>query len=266
MDFSGYFDFDNENERPLERLAPNGGYTGILRTIGCVGDSLSSGEFESLTPSGEKGYHDMFDFSWGQFMARDCGCKVYNFSRGGMTAKEYMQSFAEENGFWADDKLCRAYILALGVNDIINAGMPVGDIGDIDFADWRRNKETFASYYAAIVQRLREKQPDARFFFVTMPKTENGSPCPAHTALLYRFTEVFPHSYVIDLDRWAPAHDAAFRARFYLGGHLNAAGYLLTARQMESYIDYIIRHNSDDFMQIGFVGTPWRNCAAPGAD
>ena len=76
-------------------------------------------------------------------------------------------------------------------------------------------------------------------------------------------TELFPHSYVIDLDAYAPPHDAAFRQRFYLGGHLNAAGYLLTARQMESYIDYIIRHNSDDFAQIGFVGTPWRNDGAP---
>ncbi len=262
MDFSSYFDFENENERPLERFAPGGGYTAILRTLGCIGDSLASGEFESTQPDGSRGYHDRYEYSWGQFIARDCGLKAYNFSRGGMTAQEYMESFAEANGFWDDDKLCEAYIMALGVNDIINAGRPVGDVSDIDLSDWRNNKPTFAGHYAAIVQRLREKQPKARFFFVTMPKDENGSRSPAHTALLYDLTKIFEFSYVIDLDRYAPVHDAAFRSRFYLGGHLNAAGYLLTARQFESYIDYIIRRHPDDFTQIGFVGTPWHNGTA----
>ena len=31
-----------EAELPLERLVTDGGFCGILRTIGCVGDSLSS--------------------------------------------------------------------------------------------------------------------------------------------------------------------------------------------------------------------------------
>lgn len=261
MDFTAYFDFKNKDEHPLNRLVPDGGYTAVLRTIGCIGDSLSSGEFESTLPGGEKGYHDMFEYSWGQFLARMSGCTVYNFSRGGMTAREYMESFAAEKGFWEKDKLCRAYILALGVNDIINAHMPVGTADDICREDWRKNRKTFAGYYAAIIQRLREMQPDARFFFVTMPQDENGPRCPAHTDLLYVFTEIFPHSYVIDLDRFAPPHDAAFRAQFYLGGHLNAMGYLLTAKQIGSYIDFIIRRNPADFAQIGFVGTPWKNTA-----
>ena len=253
-----YTRINDTNEQPLEQLAEDGGYCAILRTIGCIGDSLSSGEFESENAHGEKGYHDMFNFSWGQFLARDCGCTVYNFSRGGMTAKEYMDSFAQQNGFWDRDKLCVAYILALGVNDM-NGGQPVGSTDDIDLSDWRNNKKTFAGYYGAIVQRLLENQPKARFFFVTAPRTENGSPFPAHTKLLYELTKVFPFSYVIDLDRYAPVHDAAFRASFYMGGHLNAAGYRLTAKQIESYIDYIIRHNMEDFAQIGFVGTPYHN-------
>ena len=145
------------------------------------------------------------------------------------------------------------------MNDIINARQPVGSTADIDLADWRNNGDTFAGHYAAIVQRLKEIQPRARFFFVTMPKTENGSPCPAHTALLHDFTKVFAHSYVIDLDAFAPPHDAPFRERFYMGGHLNALGYLLTAKQIEAYIDWIIRHHPADFRQIGFVGTTLRN-------
>ena len=254
-----WYRLNDPKETPLEHFVEDGGYCSILRTIGCIGDSLSSGEFESEDADGNKGFHDLFDYSWGQFLARDCGVTVYNFSRGGMTAREYMESFAEENGFWADDKVCTAYILALGVNDIVNAGQPVGSVEDIDLSNWQNNAETFAGYYAGIVQRLLEKQSKARFFFVTMPQTEKGSLSPAHTKLLHDLTNVFAHSYVIDLDRYAPPHDEAFREMFYMGGHLTAAGYRLAAKQIESYIDCIIRHNMDDFRQIGFVGTPYYN-------
>ena len=77
-------------EKPLDRMVTDGGFTGIFRSICCIGDSLSSGEFESLDANVSVGYHDMCEFSWGQFIARDTGATVYNFSRGGMTAKEYI--------------------------------------------------------------------------------------------------------------------------------------------------------------------------------
>ena len=32
-------------------------------------------------------------------------------------------------------------------------------------------------------------------------------------------------------------------------------GYILIARMVESYIDYIIRKNPEDFNQVGFIGT-----------
>ena len=76
---------------PLDELRPNGGFCGIFRTIGCIGDSLSSGEFESLDEEGNKGYHDEYEYSWGQYLARLTGSKVYNFSgaecRPGNTAR-----------------------------------------------------------------------------------------------------------------------------------------------------------------------------------
>ena len=83
MDINAFM--KQENEKPLDNLVVNGGFCGIFRKIACIGDSLSSGEFESMK-DGVKGYHDYFESSWGQFLARDAGCSVYNFSRGGMTA------------------------------------------------------------------------------------------------------------------------------------------------------------------------------------
>ena len=66
-----------ENEKPLDRIVTDGGFCSIFRTIGCVGDSLASGEFESIDEDGKKHYHDFYEYSWGQFIARSTGSKVY---------------------------------------------------------------------------------------------------------------------------------------------------------------------------------------------
>lgn len=47
-----------------------------------------------------------------------------------------------------------------------------------------------------------------------------------------------------------------FQANILSGiGHLNPMGYALTAKMTASYIDYIIRHNTEDFKEVGFIGT-----------
>ena len=39
---------------------------------------------------------------------------------------------------------------------------------------------------------------------------------------------------------------------------MNAAGYILSAQMITSYIDYTVRHNFEDFSQVGFIGTPYK--------
>lgn len=257
MNIQEYLALD-ENEKPLDNIVSDGGYCGIFRKICCIGDSLSSGEFEVKTADGKKSFHDMFDYSWGQYLARDCGCTVYNFSRGGMTAQEYMESFADQNDFWSTEKLCQAYIIALGVNDLYGKKQPCGSLDSIDLNDMSRNKKDFAGYYAQIIQRLRAMQPKAHFFLVTMPKS-SYEPEPAkkeHAKLLHDIARVFPHTHVIDLYEYCPPHNGDFIKRFYLHGHLNPSGYRLTAKIIESYMDYIIRHDPKEFIQTSFIGTP----------
>lgn len=253
------------NEKPLDTLVSDGGFCGILRTIGCIGDSLSSGEFETLDEHGLHHYYDVFDYSWGQFLARMSGTTVYNFSRGGMSAKQYMETFADEKDFWNPDKKCKAYILALGVNDLLNNHDEIGSLADICAQDYRKNKPTFAGYYAMIVQKLKTIAPDAKFFFVTMPEEHNRQQLQAlkdaHASLLCDMANYFSNSYVIDLRKYAPVYDEDFKEKFYLNGHMNACGYLLTAKMIASYIDYIIRHHFEDFREIGLVNTPWKNHA-----
>lgn len=250
-----------ENELPLDNIVTDGGYTCIFQTIACIGDSLSSGEFEALDNEGNRSYHDLFEYSWGQFIARMAGVKVYNFSRGGMTAKEYMQSFAESKDFFNKDKAAKAYIIALGVNDLFGWKQEVGTIDDIDLNNYNNNKDTFAGWYARIISKYKEIEPNARFFFVTMPREEpyndfNETRKEEHTKLLYDLTKVFKNSYVIDLYKYAPVYDEAFREKYYLHGHLNPAGYKFTAYLIASYIDYIVKSDFKAFKQVGFINHP----------
>lgn len=189
-------------------------------------------------------------------MARTIGSKVYNFSRGGMTAKEYIESFAESKDFWNPEKACQAYIIALGVNDIINQNMEMGSVADIA-EDYRDNKETFVGYYAAVVQRLKQIQPDAKFFFMTMLKYDNeetNAKVDRHAEALYELAEKFENCYVMDFRKYAPVQEEEFFEKFYLADHLNPCGYALTAKMVISYMDYIIRHNIKDFNMVGFIG------------
>lgn len=258
------FSFTAEGEKPLDKIPENGGYTSIFRTIACIGDSLSSGEFESDAGDGKSGYHDMYEYSWGQFLARTCGSKVYNFSKGGMSAEWYCKTFADENGFWDADKAAQAYIIALGVNDLLVAGQTVGSVNDINDEDWDKNAETFAGYYGKIIQRMKKIQPRAKFFFMTMPRCESDNERSkafkeAHAALLYDFAAKFDNSYVIDLYKYAPIYDAEFKRCMYMRGHLNPMGYVYTARMVMAYIDFIIRSEPENFKEVPFIGTDLRS-------
>ncbi len=257
----------NIGEKPLDNIVTDGGFTAIFRTICCIGDSLSSGEFESIKEDGTRCYTDMFEYSWGQYIARMCGCEVYNFSRGGMTAKEYCESFADKNNLWSKDYAAQCYILALGVNDVLNQCQQIGDENSFNVNNYAENKGDFAGYYAQIISRMKDISPDAKFFLMTMPKSDdndiNTEKKQAHRQLLYKMAEAFDNTYVLDFNEYAPVYDEEFKSNFYLLGHLNPMGYILTAKMTASYIDYIIRNNPSDFKEVGFIGSAqkdWREC------
>ena len=241
------------DEQPLDRLVEGYSHTAVFRRIAFIGDSLSSGEFETVGKDGTHGYHDLYEYSWGQYIARKHGLTAFNFSRGGLIAKEYVDGFASERGFWDADKACQAYVLALGVNDLLNLRMPLGTVDDIG-----TQSETFARYYSEILTRYKQIQPDAAFFFVTIPQSDDAfvqEQAAALADLLHAFAERFDNSFVIDLYRYAPVYDARFREQFYLHGHMSPSGYLFTAQIIDSYIDYLVRHNPDTFRTVGFVGS-----------
>ncbi len=264
MELSKIFPCD-PNEKPLDIIKDDLGFTSIFRKIAVVGDSLASGELEAQDEGGPKIYNDIYDVSWGQFMARMAGTTVYNFSAGGMTASQYNNQWAASRGFFDRDKLAQAYIIALGVNDLQNLHQPLGTMDDICDEDWHRNKQTFIGNYAKIIQHYKELQPDAFFFLVTFPKEifpwygeEMYKIYRDHRETMYKLAEKFDKTFVIDLYEYAPVHDFEYRKTFFTGGHLNTMGYYMHAKMIGSYIDYLIRHNVLLFREVGLIGTPYK--------
>ena len=78
------------NEQPLDIIKETCGFAGIFKQIGVIGDSLASGEFESHDENGSIVYTDMYEYSWPAVLERITGTKYNNYSRGGMTAREYL--------------------------------------------------------------------------------------------------------------------------------------------------------------------------------
>ncbi len=252
-----------ENKNPIENILNDGGNCAIFRTIGVIGDSLSSGEHESRK-DGSNRYHDYYEYSWGQYMARTIGSTVYNFSAGGMTAYTFLkkQSFWDRINISADGKQCQAYIIALGVNDLNcimkeDDSLTFGSIEDAKVENTDEVPHTYAGYMGQIMRLVKMVQPKARIFLMTLPRgaeDEVNELRDKHRQLMYELAEMYDYTYVIDLRKYAPIYDSEFRRKYYLGFHMNAMGYLFTAKMVMTYIDAIINEKPEDFVQVGFIG------------
>ena len=246
-------------EMPLDEIKPTCGFAGIFRQVGVIGDSLSSGEFEAHNQDGDITYHDMYEYSWPAVLERLTGTTYSNYSRGGMTAREFVETWADENNFW---KWNQAYIVALGNNDVFVCGQAPGSAADIHPDRPELNPDTFFGDLGRILSRLKGIERDARIFLVSMQRRgeELGDPVILGIAEeMKKVCGLFSFTYLIDMSHDGPAYDEEMRRTFGLGFHPNAVGYYSYALMVGNYMDYIIRANPKDFFEVPFIGTGLRN-------
>lgn len=255
---------------PLSNIIRDGGMMNIFREIGCIGDSLSSGEYEFFN-DGKIETKDYYEDSWGKQIERITGIKITNFSYGGLTAYELY--YAANNGNSKNEDINRlfhpnnakqGYIIALGENDMRRmrtTNLYNGILGsadtDICLENYENNVETYVGYYAKIIQRLKSIQPDAKFFLVTMPDLYCRGEREVWAQALYDIADKLTNCYVIDLYHHAPPYDEAFM-KLYCDGHMNVMGYLITAHYMMTYIDWIIRQSPEEFRYVHLIGTAYK--------
>lgn len=241
-------------DNPLSSIIRDGGYTALFHKIGCIGDSLASGEMY-YTESGSLHGIDMYDFSWGQCMAREIGITAYNFSVGGLNAETWYQRYADDTDFTTTN-VCSAYIIGLGVNDVAYADYGVGTSADINLSDKTQNADSFYGHYGKIIQRIKEVQPKAKIFCITLPRvTTNNTP---YSEAIRDMAEIFSNVYIIDLAEYASAIYLNLPSAMWFGGHMTALGYQMASWHIGTYIDWIVRNNMDEFSQVQFIGTNYQ--------
>lgn len=271
------------SDNPLQVILREAGYGGIIHKWGIIGDSLSSGEMqcynENSTSATDYKFADMYQWSWGQRMARLLGVDCYNFSNGGQTTKGWLTSqgtvhdetyvggvgggdwrLAQQAAYLKD-----GYIIALALNDS-SQSYGVGDVStDIDDSDYNNNAETYVGYYAGIIQRLKSVQPNCKIFCVTAPSATYDSYNIAIRNIVNHFAAIYPKDiFCIDLRLYMPipagqtTPTGGLNSGYELNGHLSPAGYQYTAWVMNTYIDWIIRHNGEKFKGTAIIGTNYR--------
>ncbi len=248
---------------PLLKKTEGHNLLSIFRKIGFIGDSLSSGEHEGTDENGEKTYHDYYEYSWGQYIARSCGLEALNFSQSGLKAITFFEMIKKEDrNPFVEEKKCQAYFIALGVNDLnhIEAYKDgFGSFDDVDFTNEDNNKESYVGQYVRIIQKLRKLEPKCRIFVVIPPTDVPETKQTKHNFdairnFLLELPKHFNFLYAIDLRKYGPRYTKKFKFKYYLGGHMSALGYKYTADMIIKYTDYIIEHNIEDFAQAGFIG------------
>lgn len=242
------------NQKPLDNIDTSCGFAGIFKSIGVIGDSLSSGEFESRDENGTICYHDMYEYSWPAILQRITGTTYNNYSRGGMTTREYFTSWADSNNFWQRNQ---GYIIALGNNDTFVFGHPLGSVKDINVKQPQKNADTFFGNLGKIISKLKLMQADCRIFLVS-PQLR-GEECDTVIKQISQglgeVCKLFSYTYLMDMSTYAPAYDHNMRQTFGLGFHPNPMGYHAYALMVGNYMDYIIKSNMADFAQLAFVGS-----------
>lgn len=220
--------------------------------IGCIGDSLASGEV--ISNEDEKtNATDLYEYSWGQYIARDYGIDVKNFSAGGATTRLW---FYYERGYPLASKRenkCDAYMIGLGINDILRLGEAyLGELSDVGNTP-ETCKDTYYGNYGKILRYIQRWEPKAKIFLFTIPR--EGDLEEKYNRAIKELAEKFDNAYLIDL----VPHIPFFRSLETLGlereGHYSALGYRLIATKIEEILNQFMLEHSQEFAQIEFIGT-----------
>ena len=253
-----------EGEKPLDNIKETCGFASILKKVGVIGDSLSSGEFESTDDKGDIIYNDMYEYSWPSILSKLTGSQYLNFSRGGMTFKEFYETRADKNNFWIK---CPAYIIFLGNNDLFVYNQKVGSVSDINLLDPSKNPDTYFGYMGKVISKLKSLENGARIFLTSIQidemSEERTRVVKYVSEEMKKVVKLYSFTYLIDFTQYLFKYDEEARKKIAMGFHPSPLGYYSLALAFGNYIDYIIRQNPEDFRKMAFVGTDLINTNYP---
>lgn len=249
----GKWSLRNTTENPLEIINMDGGFARIFKNWGFIGDSFTSGNHNFYNKEGVDVGGDIFEYSWGEYIKQILGCDGYEYSTGGWTCKDWIDATNGRGWDKLQTEKRQVYTIALGCNDASpEISYALGTPSDIK-SDYNQNPDTFYGNYAGIIQRIKSIQPKAIIFCITLPSGDRAAAETYNAAIRY-MAEKFSNVYIIDFYKYAPPVNKEWGNTFRNRYHLNAMGYLYTAWEILTYIDWIIRKNPLYFRDVAFIG------------
>nr|DAE32426.1 MAG TPA: hydrolase [virus sp. ctEfN2] len=247
------------NENPLSVIRKDAGLLHVFRKVGCIGDSLSSGCCVFKNAQGIEQGADLYEFSWGQYLARMTGNTYYNFSRSGWSTRDWLTGDFGGNLAFDGNHACDCYFIGLGQNDN-NQSIPVGTRADINLSDLAQNADTYYGNYGKIIQKIQARYPKAKIFIMTDPLDKASSPeNNGYNDAVRTIATMFNNVYLMDLYRYGKemydyygANLLSINKRY---AHFNAVGYYLCALNIATYADWIMRKNPTEFLEVEFINT-----------
>ena len=252
--------------KPLEQVLDTPRFASLIHQWAFIGDSLSSGEVYINNSTGRQ-VIDAYEWSWGQAICRLCGTQGTNFSRGGFMASIWWEAYVnkadKEAGYHTGgthekftDRKFNAYTICLGANEC-NQSYNIGSIDDVDLSDYNNNRESFYGYYCKIIQYIREINPSAKIFLITIPALFHGK-CESYgvNTAIRTIANMFDNCFLVDLYKYLPKN-SEIESKYTFWGHLTAAGYQWMGYVMANLFSYIIENNLASFKNVPFIGTQY---------
>lgn len=220
--------------------------------IGCIGDSLSSGECKYIEDGVEK-LVDLYEHSWGQFMARKYNIDCVNLSSGGLTTRSWFEASRGYEYAIEESNICNAYIIGLMVNDRAKLGSEyLGTLSDININDAELNADTFFGNYAKIIQKMKELQPKAKFFLMLDPKKDKTE---EFNNAVIEISKMFNNCYVLDMTKYKELYTNNGFFELNNRGHYNSISYNYMGVLIGSEISKYMYDNYKEFSTVEFIGT-----------
>lgn len=211
----------------------------IFHKLGVIGDSLASGE---IVRNDE--YIDRYEFSWLSNIARRNGLKCEHYSKGGMTAKNWLNNTGSlYDKFQNDDELASAIFIALGTNDI-SADYSVGNSTDT------AGSNSFCGYVKKIIETVRTKNPNCVIFMVSLYSLTDTS--KIYSNAIRDLSKLYELCYFVnyaDNSNGVVTESTDWNISRY--GHFTTTSYVVVSNIIEKLCNDIVNINQNTFGYFG---------------
>ena len=232
----------------------------LFPKIACIGSSLASGEIVSdpqKAPGilfGSMGKEKMInelpacvdrhESSWCSLICRRIGAKAKHWSRGGITARYWLEHY--NYLMQTDPEVYPCYFIYLGGNDFY-AGYQIGTPKD----DLKSN--TFSGYYNEVINCIKAKNPHAVILCLSMftnsdYKNKNNNTQKDFSNAVKAITEVQDLCYYIDFA--GTSENVLEKSKYINGGHYSSPGYLVVSYEIEALANKVLLENIHDLDDI----------------